>query len=745
MTTTDPALAIEKGYTRIALFTVGALTGVLLAPMIAYGATGQWASIKTRFWIVPRWWVPAVVVSLAVGLVLVARQVVALVVWAQALPPMTRDVLLEQVPTLASWWLVNAAVGVFIAPAFVSWKRRQIARLTASRQIPDVTRQDEIEVARARAAQYRTARAMGTRLNIQTGQIVGGSATMTAPHPVGERSAFGLVIRPTIRTVYERFRDVRNVRDWISDDRRYMLLPRSAGAIRAMVVAESGTGKTVLLFNLMLAALAQGCRVVFIDAKGAPKDAEELAGQVRGMSKTVTIASQWNLFTGTAAQITSKLMRLLPPPDGANQHYLAEAKLVLTAVQRSGTPDESPMRSLDDLRQRLTDPVPFVREADLALVGAIVDSKTGLTASQRVLQSLYAVLIDMEGLLSTDGWSYRTLEHDVTIVSLSPVDAAQLKAGDLMLDDLRHYMTSRLQARDTSPLVVVCDEFAQLVVPDGGGADAGDTAARMFETARSAGMGLVLAFQSAAGVSSTAESRERAFVSGAAIILGRSKNPEDIVKYAGTDIRQEASGSATGAMLGSARAQHVFRILPNAVRESWDGAFWIIQGGSSMQFAVLPPGAEAGQTPDMRPTPAATAAAPVAVPAPAVIEPAAVSTAPPQPADTVSAQVETQPDPAHDVAAVVVRMMEQTEGSWLAAAFPVNADGAVIGDDAPMGSLVTDERAPYVPTGTYEFTARLDGPNDWGGTKFFLPDEWIALCERLVEEVRDQHPGCDSR
>ncbi len=44
-------------------------------------------------------------------------------------------------------------------------------------------------------------------------------------------------------------------------------------------------------------------------------------------------------------------MRLLPPADGANQHYLDEARGVLGMVQA-----HSPIRSIADLRDRLEHP-----------------------------------------------------------------------------------------------------------------------------------------------------------------------------------------------------------------------------------------------------------------------------------------------------------------------------------------------------------------------------------------------------
>ncbi len=94
--------------------------------------------------------------------------------------------------------------------------------------------------------------------------------------------------------------------------------------------------------------------------------------------------------------------------------------------------------------------------------------------------------------------------------------------------------------------------------------------------------------QSPAGISNDDTRRRRALTSGAALIFGRSKDPEDMVKYAGTVMRMEASGRATGDELGTARAQHTFVIPPQDVREASAGSYWIVQGGAIAPFRSFP-------------------------------------------------------------------------------------------------------------------------------------------------------------
>jgi hypothetical protein len=293
-----------------------------------------------------------------------------------------------------------------------------------------------------------------------------------------------------------------------------------------------------------------------------------------------TVASRWNLFNGSAAQITSLLMRLMPAPDGANQYYLDEIRGVLQAVQDSG-----PLTSFDDLRYRLGHPDDYVRDRyDLGLVNQPVD-RNGTTAGARVLQSLMVAVRPLEEWIDEDGWSYAEPPAQLTVVPISTSDDAQARIGDLLLFDLRNFLATRMTNRDRTPVVVIVDEFAQLVT---GNQDPGDTAGALFETARSAGVGLLLAAQSTAGISNEENRRRRALASGAALIFGRTKDPEELIHYAGTVMRMEASGRATGEELGSGRAQHTSVIHPQEVREAADGAFWLVQAGAIAPFRALP-------------------------------------------------------------------------------------------------------------------------------------------------------------
>jgi hypothetical protein len=571
----------------VALFLIVLALGLpLVIPILADRMFRRIAATKTQFWIARRWhWVANTVgVLLVVSLVLVEIMLTADWLGKGVVHPLLHEQAARAalMRSLLPWAVVNFCSGLLLLPVTWSIRRRRTAELVRHRRISDVVRQERIESARKRASDRTAAHRIGVKLDGRTGQILGlrRNATTVPLTLSSGLQAFGFVNQATVQSFAERLHDSRRVRDWIDPTGRRVVLPAASSAVRALIIAESGAGKTVLLNGLVLCALEYGWPVFIIDAKGDPADAEELVAVAQTYDRTVTSGETWNLFNGTAEQVTSKLMRLMPVPDGANQHYLDEIRGVLQAVQ-----SETVIESTEDLRERLSHPHLFTRDQfDLGMVNQSVD-RAGQTAAGRALHSLLIALRPMEEWIGPEGWSFAHPHSGVTIIPISPSDDAQAKLGDLLMLDLRHFLASRLAGKDKSPVVVIVDEFAQLVT---GTQDPGDTAGSLFETARSAGVGLVLAAQSAAGISNDPARRERALTSGAALIFGRSKDPEAVVKYAGTAMRMESSASAFGEELGSGRAQHAFVIPPQDVREAADGAFWIVQSGAIASFRALP-------------------------------------------------------------------------------------------------------------------------------------------------------------
>lgn len=601
--------ALAKGVFWLVLVLVCA---PLIIPFIVRGLTTMWAPTKRWYWITYSWWWIVVTAGITLVTLLLAAEAWQIIEWVRAGGYATlrqaASPIAEAWGTVWPWLLVNTAAGVLLVPAVWSAQRRKVAERVRKRTIPDVVRQERIESAQKQATDLSSARKIGVKVDAVTRTITGSAAKgITAPHSVGNgQYALGVINRETIRGVAQRVADQSRVPDWVTTDNRYLILPKKTGSCRLLLFSEAGTGKTVLLMSIIAAAVRSGQKVIFIDAKGVPRDSRELARLVAQFGGTAAISgagenaqTRWNLFHGSAADVTAKLMRLQPPPDGANQHYLEEIETVLEILQT-----KAPLRSRKDLLERASDLDEWVEDRDdFRILKEVVDSRTKKTALERAVASVTKTLRRFDEWTDPEGWTFDDPGADVTICPLIPVDATQAALGDLLLLELRAYLKRRLEREDYSPVLVIVDEFPQLVTP---GNDPADLATRLFETMRSAGAGLILAGQSVEGLSVDAPMRARALNSGAAVMFGRQKSPEDLCALAGTELRLEASGAASGEELRSGRAQHTYRIKPQDVREASGGQFWIVQGGAHATFRALPnASADATATPTGRAVPVA--------------------------------------------------------------------------------------------------------------------------------------------
>jgi hypothetical protein len=132
------------------------------------------------------------------------------------------------------------------------------------------------------------------------------------------------------------------------------------------------------------------------------------------------------------------------------------------------------------------------------------------------------------------------------------------------------------------PSLLVFDEFSALA---GGRAQA----LNLVERARSAGSGIVLAAQSAAGLGEQRE-RERLLAAASAVILFRSPMPAELAALAGSERVPEAAWQVEdGAVTGRATIteQHRARVDQDAIRAARTGEAAIIAAGRVERCIVL--------------------------------------------------------------------------------------------------------------------------------------------------------------
>lgn len=527
------------------------------------------------------------------------------------------------------WWAKGhglplwgpAFVAVAGTPAAFALARVWVAGEVDARRVADVAAQERIEIARRIAADRRSAERVGlvvqrdgTLSRPAEEQAASSSALPVVPcKAAGGRWRLGVMQQDTTVSAWARWRDVgRESRAWVAGDA--VVLPERPGDARALVVAESGAGKTQLLDGLMLSAVAAGWNVTFIDGKGSRADSEARLARLGQMDKVPGIGklgprlvTGFDCFNGTHSQVRETLMRAWPSSGGDGDYYRSEAWNVLgTLLGGPGSGNKAPAATcIADLLERGRDVSDLALEKQRTheylseqVAAKLTRIQRATTAIAERLEPLVRVTPGGPGGVSCFSWP--DMESDLkseeseesyapTLWPLAPSAFAEHAIiGDVALHALRIWMgNAMMAAKELPPSLVIVDEFAQFVT---GGSDPADAASSLFETARSAGVGLVLAGQSAAALSTDERMRKRLLASGAAIFAGRSKDPEEIASLAGTVLRQESAGEAHGEALGSARAQHAYAVSPNVLRSLSDGSWVLIQGGGVAPFRGLPSG-----------------------------------------------------------------------------------------------------------------------------------------------------------
>ncbi|EYT54271.1 hypothetical protein DQ226_13865 [Dietzia maris] len=451
--------------------------------------------------------------------------------------------------------------------------------------VPDVVTLEQTEIAIQRRAAVDTAAKHGIDLNSKTNIIgpLAGRETTTAPLVVptktGTTHAFAVVVDKMLTATRQQNTD------WQVADT--MVAPSKPGAGRALLLAESGAGKTELLTSLMLCHRANGHGVLFIDGKGDRRDASNLAERY---GATVHYGG-YDFFAGTVSDVIERLMKLIPVTESTT-YYADEARDVITRVlahweQTDGCADVAEFGALWEIA--VADELDRIAEDETTrpyLTGKV----QGGQRHERAWLSLQKGLGQVEQFHQADGWTVPELlaTEGFHVVPIVDGDESEVLLANLMIHDMRRYLAQKKREQGTIPGVLVIDEFAQIVRENLSEMPAPKMAATMFETTRSLNMGLYLSAQSLAGIAEDENMQRRILQAGAALIVGRGKDSEVEANAFGTVFHGESTGDASGFEAKSTRAQHTYRVSPNAIRELPNGVFFFGQGGSVRQMIVLP-------------------------------------------------------------------------------------------------------------------------------------------------------------
>lgn len=485
-------------------------------------------------------------------------------------------------PGSAGWTALEALLSVWAmqTPLAVGIYNYQLGRIA--------TALDEGRLMPSRADKVRRAIWQGTGADAE--QRARGHRNGRAPS-----NTLGYVYREDRRDQLTKRNDRRTQRlqrqeagGWVEADR--VQLPTREPA-RAVLCAGSGSGKTVLLHNAVIAALQQGQSVIFIDCKADREGTERLislaaAHNVPCREWRVDGGAPYEAWHGSVEDCIAKVDILLgaEPTSDAAKHYHARTIKALRAV----TTTAGPWTTTTDLLNRLQAPQNWVK--DTATLRSLTAKHNGQPEHLRVFDEVQAALDGLNGSIDghqhAHGWSWEATENaGLFIVTVPSTNDAAISAATVILQDLDTYRETR-QTEDSKKRrrLVMLDEAGVLLDREGA-----PPIAALSEQLRSANIGLIVAGQSTYTLGAAAE---RLLEAGVDYIVGKMPNPEEFVKRSGTRRAPEVGHQAdqTGPTgLHATREQAVHRLDPDRVRELPRGHFALYTNSAVRYFVGLPP------------------------------------------------------------------------------------------------------------------------------------------------------------
>lgn len=346
-----------------------------------------------------------------------------------------------------------------------------------------------------------------------------------------------------------------------------------------LVIGQSGSGKTTLIKRMILSSIKSGWRVILIDLKGDPEDANSFLNLVNDQSKVRHFPSNaFNFWNGTKSEIAERIISFFP--SDSEPYYLARNSSAIQAVVTRCTLD-SP-KSVGELVERLRNGIKYSSNPDD--VRFFSTKERGLPIGDLIAND---VSMNLDAIRNIEdqtpfrfGWGD---VWDLSVFTLDGFKPSSLKLADALLNDFASWMFSEERARNKAPILLVIDEasaFSRMPqVP---------ILTALIQRARSAQVSLVYASQNSSAFGSD---MKNIIHSGAIRWLGVSTEVEEMIGATGTTTVIESgfqydSDGYTGVI--SHRNQKEFKIDPDRVKEL-PTFHWFVSSRGKVSSVFVPP------------------------------------------------------------------------------------------------------------------------------------------------------------
>ncbi len=364
------------------------------------------------------------------------------------------------------------------------------------------------------------------------------------------------------------------IRGWTTTHRlrTFVAPPLEVWGRQALILGETGSGKTVTALTIAAETLRLGWDVYWIDGKADHEtcDAFLAAAKAAGVEAKDGFAEPIDGWRGGAEAVVN---RLLATQVFTEPYYEGIARTVLRAAVGGQVPG-----GLRELVGRL----------DRRVLVRVVGDDRDLADVLRQIpdRELFGVRSRYEGIAwavgsALDGdWSYEDVPAAYIPVGRPENRNQAAEVGAFLLEDLLHWAMAR-RPRDRRALVVI-DEFSKLSDRPGAAVD-------LVERVRSHGVGVVLIGQTWASLGPEETTRNRLAGTVGTVVVHELKQPDEVAALAGTRWvmeRTEQTLALGHTELGSQRVGNRYVVHPDDVRALPRGEAFMIHAGRAMRVRV---------------------------------------------------------------------------------------------------------------------------------------------------------------
>jgi hypothetical protein len=338
---------------------------------------------------------------------------------------------------------------------------------------------------------------------------------------------------------------------------------------QALILGETGSGKTVTALTLAAELLRIGWDVHWIDGKADPDTRRALlaAAASAGVDARDGAAEPIDGWRGGPEAVVN---RLLVTQDYSEAYYEGIARTVLR-----GAVGDDPPRSLAELVDRA--------EKKVLARALRHDRRAAELVHKLPDREIDGVRFRYEGIawaigsMLDGGWSYEDTHASYVPVGRPENRHQAAEVGAFLLEDLLHWALAR-KPRGRKAVVIV-DEFSKLSHRPGAAVD-------LVERARGSGVGIVLIGQTWASIGPDDTIRNRLAGTVGTVILHQLKQPDEAAALAGTKWvmeRTEQTDVLLNTGLGSQRAGNQYVVHPDEVRALRRGEAFLMSGGQAVR------------------------------------------------------------------------------------------------------------------------------------------------------------------